>query len=82
MRQERAPLTAAQREFYELIVALYEHRGDYPSQRYLAQFLNVNLKTVQERLGVLWRRGWLETPTPQGAALRNPFDTTDPPPSI
>lgn len=70
---ERAPLTARQRELYELILALYEHRGEYPSQRYLAQFLGVSLKTVQERLIVLYRRGWLGSPTPGGCpAQRSP----------
>ena len=66
MENRRSPLTTAQRELYDLILAVYEHRGEYPSQRYLAQLLNVNLKTVQDRLVVLWRRGWLESPSPGG----------------
>jgi Mn-dependent DtxR family transcriptional regulator len=68
MNTGRAPLTPTQRELYDLIIALREHRGEFPSQRYLAQFLNVNLKTIQERLVVLYRRGWLKSPTPGGAA--------------
>jgi Mn-dependent DtxR family transcriptional regulator len=66
----RGAITASQRELYELILALHEHRGEYPSQRYLAQFLGVSLKTVQERLASLYRRGWLCSPTPAGASIR------------
>lgn len=67
MSDRRAPLTAAQRELYELIVEIHEHRGSYPSQRELAEkYLGVNLRAVQDRLYELHRRGWLRSPTPAG----------------
>lgn len=60
------PLTARQAETLRVIVAFWRATGEAPSQRYLARRLCVDLKTIQERLHSLYRRGWLISPSPGG----------------
>jgi hypothetical protein len=60
------PLTARQAETLRVIAAFREATGEFPSQRYLARRLCVDLTVIQARLMGLYRRGWLETPTPAG----------------
>lgn len=60
------PLTARQAETLRLIAAFRAATGEFPSQRYLARRLAVDLTVIQARLLGLYRRGWLESPTPAG----------------
>ena len=60
------PLTARQAETLRVIAAFREATGEFPSQRYLARRLSVDLTVIQARLLGLYRRGWLESPTPGG----------------
>jgi hypothetical protein len=60
------PPTARQSETLRVIAAFRDATGEFPSQRYLARRLNVDLAVIQARLLGLYRRGWLTTPTPAG----------------
>jgi DNA-binding FadR family transcriptional regulator len=66
MRQARAPLTASQRELYDLILEIQEHRGGLlTTQQELAEkYLRISRAAVQERLAALYRKGWLRSPWP------------------
>ncbi len=60
------PFTARQGETLRAIASFRNSTGVFPSQRYLAWRLNVNLAVIQARLLGLYRRGWLKSPTPDG----------------
>lgn len=60
------PLTARQAEMLRLIAVFRDVTGEFPSQRYLARRLGVDLTVIQARLRGAYMRGWLATPTPDG----------------
>ena len=61
-----APLSPRQAEVLRVIARFYEATGEHPSERYLARRLGLHLTVIQGHLAVLYRKGWLETPTPAG----------------
>jgi DNA-binding MarR family transcriptional regulator len=65
-RGEVAPLAAQQRAVLVLITRYYQATGETPSMRYLARRLDLHLKTVQQHLDALYRKGWLRSPDPGG----------------
>lgn len=61
-----APLSPRQLETLRLIARFLEATGETPSERYLARRMNVHLTVVQGHLAMLFRKGWLSSPTPAG----------------
>lgn len=74
-----APLSPRQAEVLRVICRFYEATGEPPSERYLSRRLGVHLTVVQGHLAVLYRKGWLATPTPAG--LRCTHEPEESPPS-
>ena len=61
-----APLSPRQAEVLRVIARFYEATGEHPSERYLSRRLGLHLTVIQGHLAVLYRKGWLATPTPAG----------------
>lgn len=70
--QAVAPLAARQRAVLTLIARYYQATGETPSMRYIARRLQLHLKTVQQHLDALYRKGWLRSPNPSGLRCPHP----------
>ncbi len=60
------PLSPRQRDVIRIIIRFREATGETPSERYLARRLGIRLSVVQGHLAMLYRKGWLVSPTPAG----------------
>lgn len=61
-----APLSPRQLQVLRFIAHCYEETGLFPSERQIAFILGLHHSVVQEHIAVLYRRGYLRTPTPAG----------------
>jgi SOS-response transcriptional repressor LexA len=59
-------LTERQREILNAVKVAYAALGEPPSVRSLARRFEMDHRAVQEHLEALYRKGWLETPSPAG----------------
>ncbi len=66
MIHPRAPLSPRQRDVLWLIVRIFEVAGEAPSERCIARKLGMTHRAVQDHLAMLYRKGWLHSPSPAG----------------
>jgi SOS-response transcriptional repressor LexA len=65
------PLTARQREVYNLLRRLAERDDRPPSLRYVAERVGISHIRVLQHLQELYRKGWLRAPTTDGLPCRH-----------
>ncbi len=66
-----APLSPRQRELLRYIRDVWRVQGRPPTERCIVEYFTavgrpMCLRTVQEHLAMLYRKGWLRSPTPAG----------------
>ncbi len=67
-----APLSPRQAEVLRFIAHCYRETRFFPSEREIARRLGLHHSVVQEHIAMLYRKGWLATPTPAGLRCTHP----------